>query len=54
MIRSYILMKVKNPVSQIIRIFTKINQKSICKTEKFKLFKVHSFTFHHLAGALLA
>ncbi len=34
-------MKVKNPVSQKIRIFPKINQKKKdCKTEKFKLCKV--------------
>ncbi len=48
-------MKVKNPVSQNIRIFPKINQKNkknkrICKIEKF--FKVCSFvglTVSHLS-----
>ncbi len=44
-------MQVKNPVSQNIRIFPKINQKKkrICKTEKFKLFKVCSF-MHSILG----
>ncbi len=32
-------MKVKNPISQNIRIFTKI-KKRICQTEHFKFFKV--------------
>ncbi len=43
------LMKVKNPVSQNIRIFPKIDQKMICKTEKFKFFKVCSF-MHSILG----
>ncbi len=42
-------MKVKNPISQNIRIFPKINQKRICKTEKFKFFKVCSF-IHSILG----
>ncbi len=45
-------MKVKNPVSQNIRIFPKINQKKkkrICKSEMFKLFKVCSF-LHSILG----
>ncbi len=42
-------MKVKNLVSQNIRIFAKINKKRICKTEKFKLFKVCSF-MHSILG----
>ncbi len=42
-------MKVKNPISQNIRIFPKINQKRISKTEKFKFFKVCSF-IHSILG----
>ncbi len=43
-------MKVKNPVSQTIRIFPKINQKKgFKKTEKFKFFKVCSF-MHSILG----
>ncbi len=42
-------MKVKNTVSQYIRIFHKINQKRICKTERFKFFKVCSF-MHSILG----
>ncbi len=42
-------MKVKNAVSLSIRIFPKINQKIICKTEKFKFFKVCSF-MHSILG----
>ncbi len=41
-------MKVKNPESQNNRIFPKIKKK-ICKTEKFKFFKVCSF-LHSLLG----
>ncbi len=42
-------MKVKNPVSQNIRIFPKINQKKDLPTEKFKFFKVCSF-MHSILG----
>ncbi len=42
-------MKVKNPVSQNIRIFPKINQKSISKTDNFKFSKVCSF-MHSILG----
>ncbi len=42
-------MKVKDPVTQNIRIFPKINQKRICQTEKFKFFKVCSF-MHSILG----
>ncbi len=42
-------MKVKNPISQNIRIFPKINQKRICQTEKFKFFKLCSF-MHSILG----
>ncbi len=35
-------MKVKNPVSQNIRIFPKINQKRICKTELIFLYFFHT------------
>ncbi len=43
-------MKVKNPVSQNIRIFPKINQKkAFAKKEKFKFFKVCSF-MHSILG----
>ncbi len=44
-------MKVKNPISQNIRIFPKINLKKegFCKTEKFKFFKVCSF-IHSILG----
>ncbi len=43
-------MKVKNPISQNIRIFPKINNKKrICQTEKFKFFKVCSF-MHSILG----
>ncbi len=47
-------MKVKNPVSQNIRIFSKINQKKIGKTKKFKFFKVCTYMYAlnaHLAHA---
>ncbi len=46
-------MKVKNPISQNIRIFPKINQKRICQTEKFKFKYVHLCT-QYLVGAPLA
>ncbi len=42
-------MKVKNPESQNIRIFPMINQKRLCKTEKFKFYKVCSF-MHSILG----
>ncbi len=36
-------MKVKNPVSQILEYFLRSIKKKICKTEKFKFFKVCLF-----------
>ncbi len=43
-------MKVKNPVSQNIRTFPKINKKKrICQTEKFKFFKICSI-MHSILG----
>ncbi len=46
-------MKVKNPESQTIRIFSKMNKKRICNTETF-MFKYVHLCPRYLAGAPLA
>ncbi len=46
-------MKVKNPESQTIRIFSKMNKKRICNTETF-MFKYVHLCSCYLVGAPLA